>query len=204
MKSLISMTILISIGCIILSACKNSSTAEPINKSKTTTNFTAHQDSIFNGNFVVKGESMSPTFQDGDEIFISYSNLTPEKGDILVINSYGLHETIIKRCIGTEGDKIKIDYNKNTVEVNGEVISNDYLRETMRDKPTYNQEFKVSSGVYEYIVPDGKIFVMGDNRNGSSDSRSSFVGFINEEDVLGKVIFRIYPFSELGRIESFI
>lgn len=153
---------------------------------------------------VVCGESMSPNFHDKDRLIISHFNLTPEKGDILVMNSFGLHETIIKRCIGTEGDKIKIDYNKNTVEVNGEVISNDYLRETMRDKPTYNQEFKVSSGVYEYIVPDGKIFVMGDNRNGSSDSRSSFVGFINEEDVLGKVIFRIYPFSELGRIESFI
>ena len=191
MKSLISMTILISIGCIILSGCKNSSTSEPINKSKTATNFTAHQDSIFNGNFVVKGESMSPTFQDGDEIFISYSNLTPEKGDILVINSYGLHETIIKRCIGTAGDKIKIDYNQNCVEVNGEIISNNYLCEAMRDKPTYNQEYCVSKGIYEYTVPYGRIFVMGDNRNCSSDSRMSVVGFINIDNVLGKVIDKL-------------
>ncbi|MDE6149204.1 MAG: signal peptidase I [Ruminococcus sp.] len=153
---------------------------------------------------VVKGESMSPNFHDKDRLIISHFNLTPEKGDILVMNSYGLHETIIKRCIGTEGDKIKIDYNKNSVEVNGEIISNEYLGEPMIDKATYNQEYCVSSGVYEYIVPEGMIFVMGDNRNGSSDSRSSFVGFISEEDVLGKVVFRIYPFSELGRIESFI
>lgn len=74
----------------------------------------------------------------------------------------------------------------------------------MINKPTYDQKYAVSIGVYEYTVPEGKIFVMGDNRNGSSDSRSSFVGFIDIEDVLGKVIFRIYPFSEIGRIESFI
>ncbi len=153
---------------------------------------------------VVKGESMSPNFHDKDRLIISHFNLTPEKGDILVMNSYGLHETIIKRCIGTAGDKIRIDYNENSVEVNGQIISNKYLGEPMINKPTYDQKYAVSIGVYEYTVPEGKIFVMGDNRNGSSDSRSSFVGFIDIEDVLGKVIFRIYPFSEIGRIESFI
>lgn len=153
---------------------------------------------------VVKGESMSPNFHDKDRLIISHFNLTPEKGDILVMNSYGLHETIIKRCIGTGGDKIRIDYNENSVEVNGQIISNKYLGEPMINKPTYDQKYAVSRGVYEYTVPEGKIFVMGDNRNGSSDSRSSLVGFIDSEDVLGKVIFRIYPFSEIGRIESFI
>lgn len=153
---------------------------------------------------VVKGESMSPNFHDSDRLIISHFNLTPEKGDILVMNCYGLKETIIKRCIGTQGDKIRIDYKENRVEVNDEVISNDYLGEPMIDKPSFNQDFALGNGVYEYTVPDGKIFVMGDNRNGSSDSRCSYVGFIDVDDVLGKVVFRMYPFDKIGVIKSFI
>ncbi|MDO5125324.1 MAG: signal peptidase I [Ruminococcus sp.] len=153
---------------------------------------------------VVKGSSMEPNFHDKDRLIISHFNLTPEKGDILVMNcdTPQLRETIIKRCIGTEGDKIKIDYNNNTLEVNGEIMSNEYLGEQMYDKPSFNKTFVVEDGVYEYQVPVGKIFVLGDNRNGSSDSR--IVGFIDVEDVLGKVVFRMYPFDTVGVIDSFI
>lgn len=153
---------------------------------------------------VVKGSSMEPNFHDKDRLIISHFNLTPEKGDILVMNCYGLNETIIKRCIGVQGDKIRIDYNNNILEVNGEVMSNEYLGEPMYDKPSFDKTFVVEDGVYEYQVPVGKIFVMGDNRNGSSDSRFAYVGFINVEDVLGKVVFRMYPFDTVGVIDSFI
>lgn len=153
---------------------------------------------------VVVGGSMLPNFRDGDRLIISHFNLTPEKGDILVMNSYGLNETIIKRCIGTEGDKIRIDYNENSVQVNGENISVDYIRETMFDNQArFDQNFAKGSGVYEYTVPEGEIFVMGDNRNNSSDSRCSRVGFIDVDDVLGKVVLRIYPFDSIQRIKSF-
>ena len=172
-----SIAILGTIIVIILSGCRYCS-------NKTTTNV----DSGFNNDIVVKGESMSPTFHDSERLVILNEKGEYQKGDILVLNCRGLNETIIKRCIGTGRDKIRINYNENSVEVNGKLLSNDYIKEPMIDKATYNQQYCVSSGVYEYTVPDGKFFVMGDNRNGSSDSRSSLVGFIDVKDVLGKVV----------------
>ncbi len=152
---------------------------------------------------VVVGDSMNPNFTDKDRLIITHINNEPEKGDILVMNSHGLNETIIKRCIGTEGDKIRIDYNTNVVTVNGEEISNDYINGAMIDKYyAYDQSFLVDAGVYEYEVPENKIFVMGDNRNNSADSRSNRVGFIDESDILGKVVLRIYPFDVIGKVKS--
>ena len=152
---------------------------------------------------VVVGDSMNPNFTDKDRLIITHINNEPQKGDILVMNSHGLKETIIKRCIGTEGDKIRIDYNNNTVTVNGEEISNDYINGAMIDKVySFNQKFVVDAGVYEYEVPENKIFVMGDNRNNSADSRRYEVGFIDESDILGKVVLRIYPFDVIGKVNS--
>lgn len=152
---------------------------------------------------VVVGDSMNPNFTDKDRLIITHINNEPQKGDILVMNSHGLKETIIKRCIGTEGDKIRIDYNNNTVTVNGEEISNDYINGAMIDKVySFNQKFVVDAGVYEYEVPENKIFVMGDNRNNSADSRCYAVGFIDESDILGKVVLRIYPFDVIGKVNS--
>lgn len=152
----------------------------------------------------VNGDSMKPNFHDADRLIISHVNLKPAKGDILVMNcdTPQLRETIIKRCIGTAGDKIRIDYNNNTLEVNGKKMSNEYLGEVMYDKSSFDQQYSVENGVYEYTVPKGKIFVMGDNRNNSADSR--MVGFIDVDDVLGKVVFRMYPFDKIGVIHSFI
>lgn len=152
---------------------------------------------------VVVGDSMNPNFTDEDRLIITHINLKPEKGDVLVMNSHGLNETIIKRCVGTEGDKIRIDYNTNTVTVNGKEISNDYINGAMIDKiGIYDQEYEVDAGIYEYEVPENKIFVLGDNRNHSSDSRYYKVGFIDESDVLGKVVLRIYPFDAVGKVKS--
>lgn len=152
---------------------------------------------------VVVGDSMNPNFTDKDRLIITHIAFSPKKGDILVMNSHGLNETIIKRCIGTEGDTVRIDYNSNTVAVNGEEIKDDYINEVMVDKQySFNQNYAVGERVYEYKVPEGKLFVMGDNRNHSSDSRNERVGFIDESDVLGKVVFRIYPFDSIGKISN--
>lgn len=152
---------------------------------------------------VVVGSSMNPNFIDGDRLIITHLNSEPQKGDVLVMNSHGLNETIIKRCIGTEGDTIKIDYNTDTITVNGEKISNDYINGAMQDIIfKFDQNYAVDAGVYEYTVPEDKIFVMGDNRNNSSDSRCERVGFIDEDDVLGKVVFRIYPFDSISKISN--
>ena len=135
---------------------------------------------------LVQGPSMRETLQDQDRLIITHINYTPQKGDIVVINSEKLGKTIIKRVIGTGGDKVVVDYNNNTVTVNGKVISNDNIREAMYNTNLFDEKYEVEENVFEYDVPEGKLFVMGDNRNNSTDSRR--IGFIDPSDVLGKAV----------------
>ena len=135
---------------------------------------------------LVQGPSMRETLQDQDRLIITHINYTPQKGDIVVINSEKLGKTIIKRVIGTGGDKVVVDYNNNTVTVNGKVISNDNIREAMYNTNLFDEKYEVEENVFEYDVPEGKLFVMGDNRNNSTDSRR--IGIIDPSDVLGKAV----------------
>ncbi|MCD8096251.1 MAG: signal peptidase I [Ruminococcus sp.] len=144
---------------------------------------------------VVDGTSMLPTLEDGQRLLLSHFNYTPQRGDIIVANSPSLNKTIIKRCIGVEGDKVIIDYETNTITVNGEEIDESYLGEEMEILTTFDESYKISDTQYEYDVPDGCIFALGDNRNGSRDSRDAGVGFIDMDDVLGKAVLRFYPFD---------
>ena len=137
---------------------------------------------------VVDGESMLPTLEDGQRLIISHLFYTPKQGDIVVVNSQELNKTIIKRVIATEAQTIDIDIAAHTVTVDGKVL----------DEPYTNEGYMLSDGggSYPMVVPDGKIFVMGDNRNHSTDSR--VIGFVSTEDVLGKAFLRIYPFNSFG------
>ena len=147
----------------------------------------------------VEGESMNATLDDKDRVIITHLNYTPKRDDVVVANSSVLNKTIIKRVIGVGGDTVKIDYNVNKVFVNGEEISNEHINGTMINKGMFDPNYLISDGVYQYKVPDGKVFVMGDNRNNSTDSRT--IGFIDSKDVLGHVIFRLYPFKKLGKVK---
>ncbi len=147
----------------------------------------------------VDGHSMDSTLSDKDRVIISHLNYDPKNDDIVVVNSSVLNKTLIKRVIGISGDTVKIDYNINTVYVNGKAISNEHIDNTMLDKGMFDPSFKISDGVYEYKVPENSIFIMGDNRNNSTDSRT--IGFISKDDVMGHVIFRLYPFKEFGSIK---
>lgn len=147
----------------------------------------------------VEGASMNQTLDDKDRVIITHLNYTPKRDDIVVVNSRVLNKTIIKRVIGVGGDTVKIDYNVNKVFVNGKEISNEHINGTMINKGMFDPIFQTSEGVYEYKVPDGQVFVMGDNRNNSTDSRT--IGFIDNKDVLGHAIFRLYPFKKLGKIK---
>ncbi len=149
---------------------------------------------------LVQGPSMNSTLANGDRLIISHINYTPNNGDIVVLNSRGLNKTIIKRCIGVEGDLVVINYNNNTVTVNGEDVSQDYINEEMLLMPSFDENFKTGENIYTYKVPTNKIFVLGDNRNESTDSRSSYVGFVDTKDVLGKAVFRVMPFKSFGKI----
>lgn len=145
---------------------------------------------------VVEGSSMVPTLQDGDKLIISHLFYTPKQGDIVVVNCegpYKLNKTLIKRVIATENQKVNIDFDTGTVTVDGKVLKEDYINTlTTKDEGAFK---------YPVTVPKGCLFVMGDNRNNSTDSRSNGVGFLNTEDVLGKAIFRILPISKFGFVE---
>ena len=102
---------------------------------------------------------MRETLQDQDRLIITHINYTPQKGDIVVINSEKLGKTIIKRVIGTGGDKVVVDYNNNTVTVNGKVISNDNIREAMYNTNLFDEEYEVEENVFFFFFPEGKLFV---------------------------------------------
>ncbi|MGN1111854.1 MAG: signal peptidase I [Acutalibacteraceae bacterium] len=141
----------------------------------------------------VDGSSMMNTLYDGDLVFVTNLLYQPSGGDIIVI-SHGQEypKPIIKRVIATEGQTVKIDYDNNRVLVDGVVIDEPYLHEAMVYNPMDNDQ------VIPEVIPEGKVFVMGDNRNHSLDSRSQQVGIINETDIIGKAQLIWWPFNRFG------
>ena len=141
----------------------------------------------------VDGSSMVPTLVNGDKLIVWGAGYTPQRGDVVIVDSYTSYgKPLVKRVIAKGGDTISIDYDAGTVEVNGELLQEDYIA-----APThlgYDVEFP-------YTVPEGTVFVMGDNRNESLDSRSSYVGCIDERDILGKVLLCFLPVSDFGVVK---
>ncbi len=150
----------------------------------------------------IDGGSMRETLHSGDKVVISNLFYTPKQKDVVVIsrnidNSYesGIQAPIIKRVIATEGQIVDIDFNTGIVYVDGVALDEPYTR-----TPTnlsYDIKFPVK-------VDDGCVFVLGDNRNDSHDSRSSLIGnngMIDIRYILGKAILKVFPFSEIGGIE---
>lgn len=133
----------------------------------------------------VDGNSMLPTLVDGDWVVISGITMSFERGDIVVVTQpWERNVPIIKRVIAVGGDTVDIDFNTHEVFVNGEKLYEPYISEPTAVQ--YDIEFPLT-------VDEGKIFVMGDNRNVSLDSRSSKIGLIDERYVFGKAVGRIYP-----------
>ena len=141
----------------------------------------------------VDGASMVPTLQNGDKLIVWGAGYEPQRGDVVIVDSYTAYgKPLVKRVIAKGGDTISIDYASGTVTVNGEVLDEGYIAE-----PTY-LGYDVE---FPYTVPEGTVFVMGDNRNNSLDSRSSYVGCIDERDILGKVLVCFLPFSDFGVVK---
>ncbi len=141
----------------------------------------------------VVGGSMQPTLYENDKLIISNVFYEPEPGDIVVVTKRSFREEpIVKRVIAVAGQTVDLDDETGAVYIDGVLLEEDYVNE----KTTY--EF--GDMQFPVYVEEGHIFVMGDNRNHSTDSRNTVVGLVDTRMVLGKVIFRIFPFTSIGSV----
>jgi signal peptidase I len=148
----------------------------------------------------VKGPSMTPTLLDGDRVALlsNFFYHDVENGDVVVMRvpTYDDGESaIVKRVIATEGQTVDIDFDAGTVTVDGVVLDEPYINEQMT-WPTYYMEWE-----YPITVPEGCIFVMGDNRNHSADSRYPDIGMVDTRYVLGKVVATLWPLNQIGVVK---
>ncbi len=142
----------------------------------------------------VRGESMLPTLVEGDKIIITRLTTSYDAGDMVVLQKDTFKsDPIVKRIIATEGQTVDIDFEMGVVYVNGFALEESYINE-----PTYRQEDFVGP----QVVPEGCVFVLGDNRNNSLDSREATIGMVDTRHILGKVVFRILPLSHFGALQG--
>jgi len=142
---------------------------------------------------LVNGSSMHPTLKENDRLIIYAAGYQPRRGDVVVLDAYiDYGKPLVKRVIALGGDTVDIDEATGAVAVNGETLQEDYIAEPIREFG--DVEFPLT-------VPAGTVFVLGDNRNASTDSRDSDVGCVDSRDVLGRVVFRIAPFNRMGVIQ---
>ena len=136
--------------------------------------------------FGVDGMSMYPTLEDRSIMLVSNLGYHPEKGDIVVLRKDGFYsdQPIVKRVIATAGQTVDIDFNLGEVYVDGELLDEDYINDY-----TYREE----GTVFPLTVPEGEVFLMGDNRNHSNDSRDSSLGTVDTRLLIGKAVFLVFP-----------
>lgn len=143
----------------------------------------------------VDGESMMPTLNDKDNLWVdklSYTFGDPKRFDVIIFN-YNEDTTYVKRIIGLPGESVRIDKD-GKIYINDRLLVEDYGKEKISSNNLGRASQPVLLGKDEY-------FVLGDNRNNSSDSRWADVGNVHREDIVGKVVLRIYPFKDLGFVK---
>ena len=143
----------------------------------------------------MQGSSMEPTLQNADNLIvdkISYRVREPQRFDIIVFPFQFEEDTYyIKRIIGMPGEKVRIDWD-GTVYIDGEALEEGYGLEVIQDPGRAVDEIELGEDEY---------FVLGDNRNNSTDSRAELVGNIHKDDIIGRAWVRIYPFEKFGKLK---
>jgi signal peptidase I len=143
---------------------------------------------------MVDGHSMENTLYDRERIIVTPLAKQYSYGDIVVVRRKG-DTMLVKRVIATEGQTVDFDYANHTIYVDGAALDEEYIKEEMVE-PIYRT---IS---FPTTVPEGHVFVLGDNRNDSKDSRHPEIGMIDTRNVLGKAVFCIWPFERFGKIEE--
>ena len=145
----------------------------------------------------VDGNSMYPTLEHGERLWITSIGYEPDYGDVVIVHEKDgeLNYPLVKRVIALGGDTIEFDFQRWEVRVNGVLLEEDYIHyEDWKSMKSYGCEETV-------YVPEGYVFVMGDNRNSSTDSRDSRVGFVHGDDIVGKATFRFARFGKSGFVD---
>lgn len=152
---------------------------------------------------IVDGHSMDQTLADKQYLVVSDVLYTPEAGDIVVVHDITASPydaPIVKRVIATGGQTVEIDFKTWTLTVDGTVVEEPY-RYLNPDLGLLTANYNMDAdGCFRVTVPEGEIFVMGDNRNGSGDSRQYALGTIDERCVVGRAYFRIFPMDTFGTL----
>ena len=136
----------------------------------------------------IYGNSMNPTFQNGD-VVVSVKTADLKRGDICCL--YYNNHILVKRVIGLEGDEILIDED-GRVFVNGKELDEPYVERKMLGDCDIE---------FPYTVPEQTVFVLGDNRSTSVDSRNASIGCISNEEIVGKIVFRVWPLKSFGTVK---
>lgn len=142
---------------------------------------------------IVDGRSMQHTLESGDKIIVTKMGYQPKDGDVIVVGKSedGYSKPIVKRVIAIEGQTLKIDFENQQVIVDGKVL----------DEPYISSETIEGTAEIPEVIPEGYVFVMGDNRYISMDSRYKDIGLVNVDDIVGKAVFVVFPFDRFGFIE---
>ena len=139
----------------------------------------------------VVGHSMVPTLEQSDKVVISNLFYHPKQGDVVVLRKQTLmEEPIVKRIIATEGQTVDIDFDDGVVYVDGKALDEPYVNEPVHDRENF-----------EGKITEGCVFVMGDNRNASTDSRDARLGCVDTRYIMGRVYFTLFPVKNIGVVK---
>ena len=143
----------------------------------------------------VKGSSMLPTLVNGDKMIVSHLFYKPKAGDVIVLkkDEYDPNKALVKRIIATEGQEINIDFDNGKVYIDNKEIEEDYINDLTLTKLNF---------IGPKTVPEGCVFVMGDNRNASTDSRKTEIGMVDTRLILGKVYWVLFPAEDFGPVKD--